>query len=175
MEKIRANLVLEILGRPPEHVTEALGKLVERLTAEKGVKLIDKQIHEPIPVEGSNSLFTTFAELEVEFTTIENYLGVIFAYMPSNIEIISPEGFTLTNTQLNELGGILVQRLHNYEAIAKRVLSERELILSELKKSAPEVFNKLLKPAPQKPVEQKPLEQKTSVKKPTKKKKSKKN
>lgn len=167
MEKLRANLVLEILGRPPEHVKEALGKLVEKLITEKGIKLFGRQIHEPIPVEGSNSLFTTFAELELEFDTIENYLGVIFAYMPSNVEIIKPEKFTLTNTQLNELGGILIQRLHNYEAIAKRVLSEREAILTELKRTSPEVFNKLTKP-----IGQKQPEPKAAVKKSAKKKKS---
>jgi hypothetical protein len=176
MEKIRANLILEILGRPSGHVKEALAGLVAKLGSEKGVKILDKQLHDIIPVEGSDSLFTTFAEVQLEFDAIENYLATLFGYMPSNVEIIQPERFTLTNAQLNELGGMLIQRLHNYEAIAKRVLTEREFILGELKKSAPEVFNKLVKPAGQKPVEnlpKKPIENKSPPKKSAKKKKAK--
>ncbi|MBI5803843.1 hypothetical protein HY450_01220 [Candidatus Pacearchaeota archaeon] len=142
MSNIAATLVLEILGRPKEHVKKALEELVDKLGAERGVKLISKKIHEPIPVEKSKDLFTTFSELEVEFASIENYLGVLFAYMPSNIDIVSPPSFAISNVQLNDIGNKLIQRLHEYDAITKNVLVERETLINELKKSAPLLFQK---------------------------------
>ncbi|MFH1425715.1 MAG: hypothetical protein ABIG28_03265 [archaeon] len=167
MEKIHAMLLLEILGRPKEHVTKALEGLVEKLANEKGVNILNKEIHEPIPAKDSKSLFTTFAEIEMEFEKIENYLLVLFSYMPSNVEIIRPEKFTLTNTQLNEVGNTLVQRLHNYDAITKKALTDREIILKILQQAAPEEFKKLTTP-PQQPPQKKETKKEKS-KKPEKK------
>src|SRR3989344_5327945 len=118
--EIKADLVLEILGRPAEHIKNALISLVEKLGTEKGVKINDKKIHEPTQIKEANDLYTTFAEVSVELDSLENYFGIIFAYMPSHIEIISPSEFTLSNAHFNELGNKLIARLHEYDAIAKK-------------------------------------------------------
>lgn len=155
MGEIRAHLVIEILGRPKEHLAEALTTLVTRLGAEKGVKIVNKELHEPIPAQDSKDLFTTFAEIEVEFDSVENYFGIIFGYMPAHIEIVKPEKISLQNTHLNELGNNLLQRLHNYDAITKKSIVEREFILNELKKEAPEAFKRLTTKEEQKPKKKK--------------------
>ncbi len=142
MEKIQASLIIEILGRPPEHVKESLATLVTKLGSEKGVKILNKQIHPPVPVKDSKDLFTTFAEIDLELDTLANYFGVLFAYMPSHIEITSPEKLAISNIDLNELANVLVQRLHNYDAIAKQIITERDILLNKLKEVAPYLFKK---------------------------------
>ena len=67
----------------------------------------------------------------------------MFGYMPSNIEIISPEKLTLQNIDLNEIGNGLVSRLHNYDAIAKRLVVEKEFLLSKIKELSPETYKQL--------------------------------
>ena len=79
MDKIKATLVLEILGKPAEHIKSALVSLVEKLGTEKGVRVIDKTIHEPLPVKESKEIFTTFAEVSAEFDSLSNYFGILFA------------------------------------------------------------------------------------------------
>ncbi len=140
MAKLNVILIIEILGRPADHVKEALNTLVVKLGSEKGVTIINKTYHDPTPVKDSQNLFTAFAELELELDSIENYLGIIFAYMPSHIEIIHPEKFQFTNTELNDLGNKLIERLHNYDAVVKNVLAEREELLTKLKEVAPQFF-----------------------------------
>ncbi len=140
MEKIRALLVIEILGRPAEHVKEALIALIEKLVSEKGVRITNKNYHDPVPAKDSDSLFTTFAEVEVEFDSIENYFGILFAYMPSHVEVIYPEKINLTNFHLNEFANILVRRLHDYDAIAKKLVFERDVMMEKLKEVAPHLF-----------------------------------
>lgn len=140
MKKLNVRIVIEILGRPPEHVKSSLSALIDRLEKEKGVKINERKIHDPIPAEGSDNLFTTFAEVFAELESIENYLGIIFAYMPSNIEIISPEQITLTNADLNHLGNKLALRLHDYDNITKRVVVERDTFLKKLQEVAPYLF-----------------------------------
>jgi hypothetical protein len=139
MEKIKFSIILEILGRPAEHIKEALNTLVVRLGSEKGIKVLEKTYHEPIQVEGSD-LFTSFAEVVLEVDSLANYFGVIFAYMPANIELISPEKITLPNSDLNELANKLANRLHEYDAMTKRVLVERDAAISHLKNYAPHLF-----------------------------------
>ena len=140
MTELQANIVLEILGRPPEHGKQALNVLIEKLGFEKGVKVLEKTIHEPIRVENSKDLFTTFAEITLKLESINNYLGILFAYMPSHIELIHPEKINLTNIDLNELGNKLISRLHEYDAITKKALLEHEIIVKKLYEVAPHLF-----------------------------------
>ena len=145
MQKLHTLMILEILGKPAEHVFESLNQLVDKLDSERGVKITKREIRDPLPVENSKELFTTFAELEVEFETLDIYLAVLFAYMPANVEIISPENMTVTNTYLNDLGNKVIQRMHNYDAITKKTLFENQVILQKIRELAPDVFKKLTK------------------------------
>ena len=141
MEKISASLILEILGRPKENVSAALQTVMEKLSQEKGVKILNKTLHEPMPVEKSD-LFTSFAEVDVELDSIMAYLVVIFGHMPSNIQITEPEKITFNNIELNEIGNAIVQRLHHYDAVAKNVVVERNMYAKKLREVAPYLFKK---------------------------------
>lgn len=142
MDKIKADLVFEILGRPAEHIKTALSSLIEKLGTEKGVKVIEKKIHEPTEVKESKDLYTTFSEVSVEFDSIENLFGITFVYMPAHVEIISPTNFTLTNLHLNELSNTILARLHNYDAIAKKLIYEKDFLVNKLREVAPQLFKK---------------------------------
>jgi len=165
MENIQANLILEILGRPVEHIKQALTELTENLEKEKGVKVVNKKLHEPVPIKEAQSLFTAFAEIEAEFETIESYLGVLFAYMPAHTEIIQPEKLPLSNTDLNELANTVLVRLHNYDAVTKKVLNERLFLIEKIKEEAPELFKKLTTPPEQPKTENSPEGKKSKKKK----------
>ena len=140
MEKLHVSFITEILGRPAEHVKEALQNLMEKFGTEKGVKILNKQFHDPAPIKDSKDLFTAFAEIEAEFDSLDNYFGTIFAYTPSHIEIIKPEKLSLSNAELNDLGNTLLQRLHNYEAITKKALADAQILNNKLQEVAPHLF-----------------------------------
>lgn len=162
-DKLKVNMILEILGRPPEHIIEALNQLIAKLGTEKGVKILSKTVHEPKPIENSQGLFTAFAEITVEMDTINNYFGILFSYMPSHIELLEPEKIELTNFDLAGLANVLITRLHGYDAIAKKMMSDREFLIQKLREVAPHMFR-----------EQKNLEQEIAETKANKAKKSKK-
>jgi hypothetical protein len=164
MEKIRANLIIEILGRPPENVTEALTGIVDKLNTEKGMKIIDKTIHKPVTVKDSKDLYTSFAEVMVELDSVAHYFQVLFAYMPSHIEIISPSTIDLSNYDLNQIGNILAQRLHNYDAVAKNTIAERDIILEKLREIAPHLFKQQAPEQSIPPLEKAPKKEKKQKK-----------
>ena len=143
-QKIKVGFIIEILGRPADHVKLTMEQLIDRMGNEKGTKILQKTVHDPVEynMEGENEnkkisvkqkLFTTFADIEVEFDEVEHLLMATFNYMPSNIEIISPENFILKN---NDISGILtgiVVRLHRYDEITKKILVDREILENQLK------------------------------------------
>ncbi len=164
MPKIQAQMVLEILGRPAEHVKTALAQLVEKLGSEKGVKITDKTIHEPRAIEKSD-LFTTFVEVSLEFDSMTNYFRVVFSYMPAHIEIISPESLTVKNTELTELGNSILTRLHQYDSVTKAVLADRGNLIAKLKEVAPHLFTSIKEAAPAQEVIQETEESKNNKEK----------
>jgi hypothetical protein len=143
---IHANLVIELLGKPVEHLKEAIQTHVTKLGSEKGIKILNKTYHDPVLAEDSKTMYTTFAEIELEFASIENYLGVIFAYLPSHIEILNPEKLTLSNIDLSDIGTQVLQRIHGYDAVVKNILQERENLLVIFQKDAPSLYKKLTTP-----------------------------
>ncbi len=143
MEKIVATMVIEIMGRPAAHVAETLNTIVVKLGAEKGVSLLNKKYHEPKLAENSEEVFVAFAEVEVEFDSLENYLNVLFSYMPSHVEVVSPERMECSNFDLTDLGNKIVQRLHNYDSIAKQILLERKALFDRIEKISPGILKKV--------------------------------
>ncbi|MCX8158708.1 MAG: hypothetical protein N3D20_00200 [Candidatus Pacearchaeota archaeon] len=142
MKNLQVDIVLEILGRPKDYIKTALEQLIERLSKEKGVKIISQKIHEAKEIENKKDLFTSFAEVSLELDSLSSFFGILFAYMPANVELISPEKIELSNAELNELGNKLIARLHDYDAITKKIIVERNIALNELKKYAPHLFKK---------------------------------
>ena len=145
---ITARFILEIIGRPPEHLVETLEKLIESMNNEKGVKVISKDIKEPVEMKGSEqvqafpdkdaerkqkSFYTTFAEVEVETEEIFDLTLLMFKYMPAHIEIISPELIALTNNGWGTILNEIVIRLHQYDEIARVVQVEKQVLENKLR------------------------------------------
>ena len=175
---MKVQVILEVMGRPPENVTEALNKLVEKLGNDKSIRILEENTHPPKAIPDSNDLHTAFSDLTLEIDTIEKYFAILFAYMPSHIEVIEPENLEFSNFDLNDLASKLVQRLHSYDAVTKRMIVERDLAIQKLKEIAPHLFNEespgLESAVKPKKTSKKKTAKKKTTKKPAKKKPSKK-
>lgn len=130
---ILATLVLEVLGRPPEHVTETLEGFVKQIGEEKGVEIKDSKIHEPKELENQEGFFTAFAEIDIACESMKEIVMLCFKYMPSHLEIVSPEKLVTSNTLLNDAFNELVQRLHAYDHLARVLQTEKDVLEKQLK------------------------------------------
>ena len=131
--KIRVMMIIEVLGRPPEHLIETLNNLIEKINSEKGVKVVDKKISEPNPLQNQENLFTAFAELEVEVEEVLQITMLMFKYMPAHIDVLYPEDLQLTNHELNDILNELTRRLHGYDEVARIIQSEKAILERKLK------------------------------------------
>ena len=129
---IRCNIIIEVLGKPAEYLDEVLKKTVEDLeTKSEVIEVIDKKFHEATPIE---SMFSTFTELEMLFKNMKTLVEFVFAYMPSNIEIIEPNDIKYDLHSANEFINMLAARMHQYDAIIKRATFENKILRHELEK-----------------------------------------
>lgn len=135
---IKAIFILEMIGRPAEHLVETLNKIIDEIGKEKGVKVIEKKIKEPVEMENRKDFYTTFAEVEIDVEEILQLAIMMFKYMPSNIEIIEPELISLSNTSWSDILSELTRRLHGYDEIARVLQIENakmKRMISENKES----------------------------------------
>ncbi len=130
---IKAILILEVLGRPPEHLTETLEELIGKIDSEEGVEVISKKINEPVLMKDRKDFYTNFAEIEVEVEEITDLGKLMFKYMPSNIEVLSPELIVLTNNGWTDILSELVRKLHSYEEIARIIQIEKKVLENKLR------------------------------------------
>lgn len=132
---IKAVLIIEVLGRPPEHLTETLNNLINKIDAEKNVSVQSKKINEPKPMKDQKEFYTSFAEVEVEVEEILYLAILMFKYMPAHIEIIYPELIALTNNGWNDILNELTRRLHGYDEVAKILQFEKAVLEKKLREA----------------------------------------
>ncbi|MBI2043415.1 hypothetical protein HYT25_03435 [Candidatus Pacearchaeota archaeon] len=132
-KNIQAVMILEALGKPPEHLTETLNNLAKEIEKEKGVHVISKKINEPVEMKDKKDFYTNFLEIEVEVEEILHLAILLFKYMPAHIEIIYPEFIALTNNGWNDIFNELTRRLHGYDEIARIMQIEKNILEKKLR------------------------------------------
>ena len=130
---ISAVMILEAIGRPPEHLVETLENLVKEIEKEKGVKVLNKDFKEPVLMKDSKDIYTTFVEIEVEVEEILHLAILLFKYMPAHIEILYPEFIALTNNGWNDIFNELTRRLHGYDEVARVIQVEKNILEKKLR------------------------------------------
>lgn len=139
MNKIRALFIFEILGKPPEHVKSSLDKMIDELAKQKGLEIIRKEIHEPKIIDNENkqdnkenSLYSSFAEVEVVTSDLKLIIAIVLNMLPSHVEILEPSDFIIKNFDLSSLMTELTLKMHKYDEIAKVLILERNNLLRRL-------------------------------------------
>jgi hypothetical protein len=136
-DKIKAIFIIEMMGKPADYLVDTLKQFLDRFAGENSVKVINKKMNKAKPVEKTD-LFSTFAEVEFEIDQLENLLRLVFAYMPSHIEIITPESLRMTNSDVNYIANELARRLHEYDAVAKNLVFQNQILGEKLKEAGVE-------------------------------------
>jgi hypothetical protein len=146
-KNIRVAMIIETIGKPPEHLVETLENIIKNIDEEKGVSISESKIKEPTRVKDSKEFYTTFADIEIEVEEILQIAILMFKYMPAHIEIIHPELIALTNSGWNDVFNELTRRLHGYDEIAKILQMQNTQMQKKLKEALSEknVENKISK------------------------------
>jgi hypothetical protein len=122
--------ICELLGAPKEHIDATMKTLVEKAKSLPDAKVLKEKVFEA--KEHDNGLFSSFVELEISFKKFNGLMDFCFNFMPSSIEIVEPEKFSIDaqtiNAWINELQG----RLHQVDKVAKESTLYRTAINKQI-------------------------------------------
>jgi hypothetical protein len=101
-------VILEIVGKPKEHVEESLKEYVKKIKADKNYTIIKEKSEKAEKME--NGLFSAFSEMEILMKDPQVLLNFCFDYLPSSVEIIEPERLLIKNSEFGDFINDLLAR-----------------------------------------------------------------
>jgi len=122
---IRCKVIIEVLGKPKEHVEQALKMYVEKIKQDSDLIILREEFADAIQKEG---LWTIFAELEMVVKGIRKLISFCFDYMPSSVQILKPESYSLNRSTIEDFINDLQARLHDVDMVAKKLKNENEFL-----------------------------------------------
>src|SRR3989339_2047985 len=124
VDKLLCRAVIEVLGKPQEHVEQAMKEYMHNLKNDTRFKVL-REDYADAQKQGSE-FWATFVELEFEVNQVADLISFCFEYMPSLIEIIEPDKISLTDKQLSDFLNDLQAKLHQVDMVAKQVKLEND-------------------------------------------------
>jgi len=169
-------MIVEMAGRPAEHLTVMLEKHIGVLNDVKDITVHSIKVSEPKEIEMPDQpgapkgepMFTAFAEADFEAENFARLSETMFDFMPSSVEVVEPSRVSLDMNESTALLNNISGRMHRYDEImkmagvkinnmnaqlqsAQKILIERDEEIAKLKKKkapAKKTFKK--KPAAKK-------------------------
>ena len=126
---IHLRCIIEIAGFPKEHVEKTIKNVIETIKKEENFQIIKSEIEEVKEIE---KMFSTFTEVELKVENFSDLVHLSYFYMPSSIEIISPDEFNSKSTEIADLFNDLVERIHKVDMTMKNLLAENQTLKQRL-------------------------------------------
>ena len=130
MNEIEAHTILELVGKPEEHIQKMLDMLLVQIDDSEGIQITAKDV-EP-PEETEDGLYGTFAELTVTFESVKDVTHFALNYSPASLEILEPDTVTLDGETFNSIYGDILAKIHMTNTEIVELQSQRKEILTSL-------------------------------------------
>lgn len=125
-QKIIVTSIIEVIGKPKEHIRDLLQQYVDKLKKEKGINVI-KEEYSP-PEERPDKLFGTFVDLELACDSFDKVVWFTFDYRPASIEIVEPDQISFDIKQANDYFNDVLGKLHNIDMLLSNMAGENKLL-----------------------------------------------
>jgi hypothetical protein len=135
---IRCKIIIEVLGKPKEHVESTIKEYVENIKKDSGFIVLNDHFSE---AEEKNQLWAIFVELDIVVKGLPKLTSFCFDYMPSSIEISKPDEFNARKSVIEDLFNDLQAKLHNVDMVVKKQKNENEFLIANLNRA---LFNLIL-------------------------------
>ena len=127
MSKVVCRALVEIMGKPKEHVESSLKGYLDKLQKDDNYAIINLEFLEGKKQE-ENDLWVAFAEIEFSTEKVDNIVSFCFDYMPSVIEIVEPKSIILKDSEFSHVLNDLQARLHQVDMIAKQLNMRNQIL-----------------------------------------------
>ena len=122
---IRSRTIIEVLGKPKEHVENAIKEYIEHIKEDSELVVLNEDYSEAIE---QGKLWSKFVEMDLVIKGTKKLISFCFEYMPSSLEVLKPEHLIMTNAELSNFLNDLQARLHNVDMIVKQQKAENDFL-----------------------------------------------
>ena len=126
---IRCRTIIEVLGKPKEHVEKAIKDYTENIKKDSELVVLNEEYSD---TQEQGKLWSKFVELDLVIKGTYKLISFCFEYMPSSIEVVKPEHLILTGNELTSFLNDLQARLHNVDRIVKESKAENEILKTNM-------------------------------------------
>ncbi len=121
---IHCSSIVEIAGAPKEHVEKTLHEYIGKLKKDdNGIRVVKEDYSES---KEAGKLFSAFAEIEFLAKDASAIAFFCFDYMPSSIEVISPEQFNYRGVDFSAFFNDLAVRMHRIDRVVKELAARNK-------------------------------------------------
>lgn len=120
---ISATAVVEIVGRPKEHVEKILNDVSSKID-EQGYKTERVEVMDVEELEDEKGLFSGFFEADLQLKNHEQLFGFIQDFNPTSIEVSDPEDFEMSLADYNALVTTVAATVQQYDQLLKQRIAE---------------------------------------------------
>ena len=122
---IRCRTIIEVLGKPKEHVERSIKDYVEHIRKDEDLVILNEEYSD---IKEQGKLWSQFVELELVIKGTSKLIAFCFDYMPSSLEVLKPEQLIMTNPELSSFLNDLQARLHNVDMAVKQLKTENDFL-----------------------------------------------
>ena len=134
--KIRVRTIIEVLGKPKEHIEKTIREYVENIKVDNNFVMLKEHFSDAEEQKhGEETYFAIFVELEFLVKGLQPLVGFCFNYMPSSIEIEKPEELAIPASMMNAIFNDLQARLHKVDMVVKQQANENTFLRKNLRYS----------------------------------------
>jgi hypothetical protein len=127
---LRCNMIIEIVGKPKEHVEDSMRLLLKKLNDEKNMNVLEGKVHKP---KEQGSFYTSFVELELLVKDMAVFTTLCFDYMPSSVEIVQPESMKIKCVEISDFVNDMLAKLHDVDMRFKSVNASNVILDKNLR------------------------------------------
>tara|TARA_Y100000034_G_scaffold14075_3_gene14741 strand:- start:733 stop:1329 length:597 start_codon:yes stop_codon:yes gene_type:complete len=129
---IHCKIILEIIGKPEEHVKKSSNEYLEKINKEDNkITIVKKFISETTKLE-KGELYSLFIELELLIKGFSNLSKFCFDYMPSSIEIYEPNRMVVDANKMSTLFNDFQEKLHKADFLSKSLAQQNRILGTNL-------------------------------------------
>ena len=134
VEKILCRAIVEVVGKPEEHVKKAISLIVEKTAEIKGLTIEKKEISETKTLkneklskteeqiqEKTGELFSAFTEIEFSAENLDIIASFCFDFLPSSLEIIEPENIKVNLQDVSKLMNDALGKIQGADMAVKKL------------------------------------------------------
>lgn len=126
---IEARLTIEMMGRPKKALQNALETVVKEIKEQNKVE----KVHYSKPKKVGKTLFTAFTEFIVSVEDYGKLMGIIVDYIPTIVEILSPQNINIGMEELQDSLNDFVTMINGFDRQLKVAQSKNASLERELK------------------------------------------